>query len=590
MGRHSKLGALGDLVTGAVFEQDDALRERPELKLTDRRLEAVAKWSQNPWSFLTGVDPDTQEAIVKTTDQRDKRNPIKAFPKHLEYVRYLVDLLESEPYIQIEKASQMIVSTTILLLSAWRCAFKPSYKVLLSKHKEEEASLLLKEKVGDVWARMPEWLQHHYPCRVKPAHKAVFDRSQSHMLGLPENAAKADARGQTYQTGLIDEAEFQEVLSDILTAMMPRASQIVFWSTPSNGGAGAHTFRSYLANDPIKIHPGLVALNRKYVHVKGMSTRRNEDKGFTIVRIEHTADPAKRSKEWEDQARRGYPSDTDFRREMKIDRRSNAGRPFYPAFAEHPERYTRYRFDTTLAAPVVRGWDFGGRNPACVWGQWSKKSRRFYVMREILGKDIDTYGFRDLVKYLSGQLSYDSLESHPRAIELLQELRYDRAYPQTPWFEGNHHFLDFAGHEAVRPGPGLVRAADPKIAAEILALGEIYVTSTYVFQKSRKQIIDALCKLRSDGKPGIFIDPACPNLTKGLCGEIVYAKSTAANADPNEPAKDALYSHLHEALGYALVNTVTLEHAEYMTSAMDAGVGLSEEAQESVSSYLSGGW
>lgn len=587
MARSSKLQPIADLVTGALYEDDDALRERPDLKLTDRRLEALDKWREDPWAFLTGTDPDTGQPIIRTQDQRDKKNPIKGFPTHLDYLHWLVDLLQSEPFLQGEKASQMIFSTTVLLWSAWKCAFHSASKVLVSKHKEEEASALIREKVGIPWEYMPEWLQFHLPCRVKPANKAIFKNAGSLILGLPENAARADARGQTYSVGLIDEAEFQDVLAEILTAMLPRTPQIVFWSTPASGGEGARVFREYLSNDPIKIHPRLVEMQKRYVHVKGMSLRRNEDRGLTIVRVEHIADPAKRSKEWEDNARRAYPSDADFRREMRIDRRSNAGRPFYPAFSEHRERYER-NCDHLIAAPIVRGWDFGGRNPACVWLQYSKRSRRIWVLRELLGRDCDTFQFRDLVKYLSGQLSYDTLEAtSPRGMELLAELKYDKAYPLPPWFIGVNSFLDFAGHEAIRSGPGLTKAGDPKIAAEILKAGDIHVMSAYVHQRSRKQIIDGLSKVRSDGLPGIFIDRACPILLRGLCGEIVYAKGTATNPDPNEPAKDSVYSHLHEALGYALVNQVALDAAEYMTPSLgEAGVEVEEETSERVSSYL----
>lgn len=596
MARNSRLQPLADLVTGQLMEtEDSSLRDRPDLKLNDARLEALDLWSKDPWSFLTGVDPETHKPIINTQDQKDRKHPVKPFPTGLEYLHYLVELLESERYIQIEKASQMIVTTTIALWSAWRCCFNEAHKVLLSKHKEAEAEVILAEKIKTPWQAMPEWMQIELPCRVKPAHKAIFPKRQSYILGLPENAAAADARGTTYNIGLIDEAEWQDELQAILTAMLPRAGQIVFWSTPAPGGEGARIFRSYLANDPIRFSPALVELRKKFCDLKGITTRRNEDKDFTICRIEHTADPAKRTKEWEKQARRAYPSDADFRREMKIDRKSNAGRPYHPAFSEQPELYKK-RAPGLITAPIVRSWDFGGRNPACLWSQWSKKSRRFWVLRELLGKDIDTYAFADLVLYLSGQLSYESMVAHTtpgggnRCYELLEDLKYDRAYPAPPWFVGNHTFLDYAGHEALRPGPGLSKAGDPKIAAEILATRDIHVMAHYVFEKSRKQVIDALAKVRSDGLPGILLDPACPILHRGLTGEIVYAKGTPSNPDPNVPEKSSVHSHLYEALGYAVVNTVALEQAEYMLQPSEGGMPpMDEDDSEYISSYLAGG-
>lgn len=602
LARRYSMDPLAALVTGTAAEVD-AVQDNPALKMTDARLEALAKWSKDPWSFLTGKDPDTKQPIIRTIDQRDKRNPLKPFPAHLDYIHFLIDLLESEPDIvvsndahvwQIEKASQMICSTTILLLMLWRCSFKPQYKALLSKHKEDEAALLLDEKIRQVWLLMPEWLRIALPLTLKPKNKITWAKTGATILGLPENAASADARGQTYHTGLIDEAEFQDVLADIITAMRPRAGQIIFWSTPSSeGGNGVATFRNYLADDPvtIQLHPKLHAVRKKWsARVKGMTVRRNEDKNTTIIRIEHSADPSKR---WtpmeEDRIARSYPSIADFRREMKIDRTTNAGKPYYAPFTEKPALYIR-RAPGLLDAPILRGWDFG-RSPACVWGQWSKKARRFWVLREIQGWDIDTYQFRDLVKYLSGQLSAETLSVHKRAVEHLEMLAGDKAYPPPPWFSGTLSFADFAGHEAVRSDPGLVRAGDARIAKEILAEGDIYLMEQYTFERNRRSILAGLSRVREDGTPGIYLDPACPMLIKGLCGGIVYKKATEANPEPQDPVENQ-YSHLHEALGYILTNNVALEHADYFATTAEGlpVADLTPEEAEVMNSYLTEGW
>ena len=597
MGRRYSLDPLADLVTGQVEEEEEELRERPELQLTPAREEALAKWAENSWTFYTAVDPDDGETpIIRTIDQRDKRNPIKAFPKHLDYLHLIDELLDAEQYLACEKSSQMFVSSIILLKSLHHGAFKQAWKILLSKHKEEEASQLLDEKIRKVWLLMPDWVRVALPLTLRPKNKITWPKTGSSILGLPENAAAADARGQTYNTGLIDECCWQDELQAILTAMLPRAGQVVFWSTPAPGGEGERVFREYLKDDPIHIHPKLLEIRKRYAHVKGVTMRRNEAKNITILRIEHTADPAKRSKAWEIDAARPYPSLADFRREVKLERQSTAGRPFYPAFAENPKRYIQ-RIDRLIAAPIVCGWDAGKRNPAFMCGQWSKKSRRFVVLREIPGKDIDMYAFRDLVKYELGLLSYDSLRAHTnaagtnRCYELIEEMKLDRSYPPMPWFGGTHSFVHMGGHEFIRGGPGLTKADEPQVAAEILALGDIVIMPPYSFKRSRYEIIRSLAKMRPDGRPGILIDPACPTLIRGLCGEIVYGKATDAKPEPNEPAPNA-YSHLHDALGYALVNTVALEHAEFFATTADGELQmpeLDEEETQVVESYLTGG-
>jgi hypothetical protein len=130
------------------------------------------------------------------------------------------------------------------------------------------------------------------------------------------------------------------------------------------------------------------------------------------------------------------------------------------------------------------------------------------------------------------------------------------------------------------------------VAAEVLALGEIYVLPQYTFQRSRTSVINGLARVRADGLPGILLDPACPLLIRGLCGEIVYAKGTPGKPDPNEPAKDAIYSHLHEALGYILVNVVTLDNADYFASTADGqlpAAELDEDETEIIESYITRG-
>ncbi len=595
--------SVADLVLG-ISDQDEAEKDSPDLLLTPAREEALEKWKTSTWDFLTGVDPDTGEPILRTVDQKDKIQPVKAFPD-FRYLHYLCDLIDHEPKLQIEKASQMVITTTIVLAMARRCAFEDGYKVLLSKHKEEEAEIILSEKIRTPWSLMPEWLRRQIPVSLRPKNRCTFRKPkggiESSILGLTETAAMGEARGQTYQVGLIDEAEFQDLLQDLITAMLPRCGQLIIWSTPAKGGDGVGVFRDYLADDPVTVkrNPDLDDIRRRY-SIPGMSIRRNNEKNFTISRIEHTADPAKRSAEWVEAAKREYPSVVDFMREMKIDRTSNAGRPYYPQFGENPRRYVAVCPELPQGIPILRGWDFGGSNPACVWGAWSSRLRIFWFMRELLGSDIDTYAFRDLVKYLSGQISIETLQHQPRAMESLEELRLQKEYPEPPWFQGPHRFLDFTGHEGFMGPRGLVPADQAKSAIEILGMEDIHLYAQYTPRSAKGELINGLSRLRvctlghdkCNGHPGLLVDPACSLLYKGFLSGIVFAKSTNDNPDPREPAKHAVYSHLHDASGYILTNIVKLEDADFFQASFGADgqiifPELPEQSQ--MMSYLSDG-
>ncbi len=88
---------VADLVLG-ISEHDDVEKDRPDLVMTPAREDALEKWGEErgSWGFLTGADPDTGEAIIRTVDQRDKVQPVKPFPD-FRYLHYLVDLIDNEP-------------------------------------------------------------------------------------------------------------------------------------------------------------------------------------------------------------------------------------------------------------------------------------------------------------------------------------------------------------------------------------------------------------------------------------------------------------------------------------------------------------
>jgi hypothetical protein len=170
----------------------------------------------------------------------------------LEYLHYLVDLLDCEENVllAIEKSSQMIITTTVLLHSGHDCGFHDGTSVMLSKHKESEAEALIRDKIRTPWGMLPEWVRFHFPERGRPANLATWEkpdgRPASRIWALTENAAAAELRGNTYRRALLDEAEFQDNLPALITAAKPRCGQIVMWSTPNVAGVGAHTFKGYL--------------------------------------------------------------------------------------------------------------------------------------------------------------------------------------------------------------------------------------------------------------------------------------------------------------------------------------------------------
>lgn len=299
--------------------------------------------------------------------------------------------------------------------------------------------------------------------------------------------------------------------------------------------------------------------------IPGFRVRRTS-KGAFIVELDYWADPRK-DEVWAEKMRRGMPSEVQWRREFMRDWTSAAGESYYPEFVARPEFYIRACMKL-INAPIIRGWDFGFRHPACVWLQYSPISGRAWVLREIMpggftneSGRIDTGSFADLVLYLSGQVPLEAIQGSPRALQVVNDINATEGMPKTPWFGGEGmaiplRFLDWAGHEALQRGRHPEHDSKERTDADILASKGITLGAYYTTPKARENVIRKLLLSKSDGLPGIFFDPACRLLCEGFGGGIAYPKPTRENPDPGEPAKDGWYEHVHDALGYPLVQIV----------------------------------
>jgi hypothetical protein len=217
--------------------------------------------------------------------------------------------------------------------------------------------------------------------------------------------------------------------------------------------------------------------------------------------------------------------------------------------------------------PIIRGWDFGYRYPACLWMQQAE-SGRVAFLREIMPPNCPIHDFRDLVKYLSGQVPLSFLEENRRE-RALKEIRrikdaterpYNK-YPEPPWFEPGLKFIDFSGPEAL-----MVRSIEGEHAErndyEVLAAGGIQLEAIATRVSAREHAFRFIMGQWPDGLPGLFVDPACQLMVEGLGGGIAYKKPTAMDPEPQEPAKDGFYEHLHDAAGYPLAQITKLTDYE----------------------------
>lgn len=230
---------------GSLFSAGDGS------ELTPERQALVDAWSLDPWAFLTATDPTSpgNPPVVLTKDETDDKRPYKPVPLDRPYTRILVhEFFGEEKRVFVNKPRQVMATWFACLSLYWYCLFNSGRKCFISKHKEEEASDLLRDKIRHVHGRTPTWFQRAYPLSSEPVHRADFLRTDSDITAVGQNAAVAAFRGPTPSIVLIDEAAFQETFSAMLQAAHASASRLWVLTTPNVGNPGAAECRAILSD------------------------------------------------------------------------------------------------------------------------------------------------------------------------------------------------------------------------------------------------------------------------------------------------------------------------------------------------------
>ena len=541
------------------------------------RAALVTAMKQSPWAFFSARDPFSDQPLLYTKDESHPEGK-RPWPDK-SYLRELVHVLSEENVVFVEKSRQMIVSTACCLYAMWDCLVHENRRWLVSRSKESDAIELLRDKIRAPWNMLPKWLQELFPMTMTPSDIIRFPGTLSLIQAVTENVANRTARGGTASGIIIDEAAYQDQARDIYAAAAPMATKLFVVSTPSIG-LGGQWMRRMIAR--VEASPALAEYEIPPTTggpgpARPWAVRRAED-GYVVVTLSYAADPDKNTWEWFQAARSKMPDEPAFQREYLISWTSSEGQPVFAEFATDPKRYVDPGAVVDSALPVLRGWDFGIRSPACIWLQVQKG--RVVVLRELVGSEIDIHSFRDLVMYLSGQElepnlpegerdALRALAKRPQALEHLRELQamlpwwpdgVGRQPYSIPFFEPGLRWEDYSGPEATQRQQ-FESMESEKSCAEVLASRHIYLRwnslpVSYGENLIRKLLLDA-----PDGRPGILIHPQCTRLIEGLQGALTYRPPSKVDPKPNTMARPPGYIDIYDAFRYAVINAVDITDA-----------------------------
>lgn len=218
-----------------------------EAKLVIERQALLQGWKQDPWSYLTGRDTDGRP-IIWTTDERDDVNPVKPFPEHKPYLKWLTNELwnPDKRIVFIDKARQMYVSTLCCLIIDWYCTFTDDREVVVSRVKEESAIKLINDKIRKTHERKPEWLKAWTSMTPTPERVITYGCSGSTVTAVAQNFAHSDSRGITGSLIMVDEAAYQDYFPQIYQAVLPMSNRMWAVTTAHLGNPGAALFQALI--------------------------------------------------------------------------------------------------------------------------------------------------------------------------------------------------------------------------------------------------------------------------------------------------------------------------------------------------------
>jgi len=218
-----------------------------EAKLVVERQALLQQWKADPWAYLTGRDTDGRP-IIWTTDERDDVNPVKPFPEHKLYLKWLTEELwnPDKRIVFIDKARQMYVSTLCCLIIDWYCTFTDDREVVVSRVKEESAIKLINDKIRKTHERKPEWLKQWTDMSLTPERVITYGCSGSTVTAVAQNFAHSDSRGITGSLIMVDEAAYQDYFPQIYQAVLPMSNRMWAVTTAHLGNPGAALFQALI--------------------------------------------------------------------------------------------------------------------------------------------------------------------------------------------------------------------------------------------------------------------------------------------------------------------------------------------------------
>jgi hypothetical protein len=225
----------------------------------------------------------------------------------------------------------------------------------------------------------------------------------------------------------------------------------------------------------------------------GVSAWTNPHNRYRVVAVHYSADPAKRTSSWRQEASRGYRQSA-WDQEFEIDFTSWAGRPVFSGFNRHIHVSTE-PLDFTPSRYIYRAWDIGTH--AVIWAQRCDQRLYVYAARQVVG----AFSGNDELKYRHFEVDCSGLGIFISHVEELSQRMFKDAEfrdvvdpfsfakTSTHEYRPADVFMDYG----IDPIPGETQDVTARVSAVEDWLGVMVKGQPAIIVDSRaKLLVDAL--------------------------------------------------------------------------------------------------
>lgn len=479
-------------------------------------LERYELFRSDPWSFLTHC--------VFTHDEVDQENPIKPYPSHLDYLRFLVLMWTKKKRLAIPKSRRLTVSWTFIALGLWDCIFhKGRSWAFVSKKEEDSKELVSRAKF--IYDHIPGDM---IPRELLPALKRgemqssppvmEFEGLYSKIMGFPSGGNQLRQRG--FSGILEDECAFWEDAEAAYASAEP---------TIKGGGRMVMVSTRYPGFFKKIVYDQLDARDLNFAEVppaapkspmEGIDVWENPGNGFTVIDLSHRANPAKRSALFESELRKSLPKHL-FDMEYGKSWANLEGRPVEYCEDFNPlVHITHTKPEVWTGLPLLLGWDSSGLTPACVISQLQED--QLVTLKEIVGLGMGASRFCPHVAQVIN-LEYPQITSiAEQTISWIDPAGLRKSETNERTYMS---YIVESGFRQVRPGP-------------------------MTWEARKSAVSDRLVGLTRGRPKALLYEKGCPILVAGFKGGYRYPDQiTEKEPDKARPVKD-IHSHPQDAYQY----------------------------------------